>query len=163
MQEITIEYLINHEFEKTGFEEEKSSAKPRTSGMFSAVELLSLPSSDEEKLEELNIRISDLIHDKFGNYRDFGQVCNLNPETIRKNIRFGSKRKISREMLAKFVIGCDLSLEEANELFELHSSGLNAKTTRLDAVVVHCIEKNLDIDGFFDTCKQIGLNIAYVE
>lgn len=39
MQEITIEYLINHEFEKTGLEEEKSSTKPRTSGMFSASDL----------------------------------------------------------------------------------------------------------------------------
>ena len=42
-------------------------------------------------------------------------------------------------MLAKFVIGCGLSLEEASELFELHSSGLNAKTTRLDAVVVQVL------------------------
>lgn len=66
-------------------------------------------------------------------------------------------------MLAKFVVGCGLSLNDANKLFELHSSKLNAETTQLDAVVIHCIEKHLDIDGFFDTCDQIGLDISYSE
>lgn len=160
VKEITLEYLVNHEFEKSGLEEIQT-VKPRVSGRFSEKELSMLPKSDEAKMEELNIRISDLIHDKFGNYRDFGQKCNLNPETIRKMIRYRSNRKISREMLAKLVVGCNLSLDEANELFELHSSELNAKTTQLDAVVIHCIEKHLDIDGLFDTCKQIGLNITY--
>ena len=110
MGEITLEYLKNYIFEKTGLEEVLFE-RPKVSVGFSEKELLMLPSSEEEKMEELNIKISDLIHDKFGNYRDFGQVCNLNPETIRKMIRFGSKRKISREMLAKFVVGCKLSLK----------------------------------------------------
>lgn len=161
MHEITLEYLINHEFKKSGIEETKSE-RPRVSERFSEKELSMLPSSDEDKMAELNIKIGDLIHDKFGNFRDFGQKCNLNPETIRKMIRYRSKRKITREMLAKCVVGCSLSVDEANELFELHSSKLNAKTTQLDAVVIHCIEKHLDIDGFFDTCKQIGLDIKYI-
>lgn len=110
MGEITLEYLKNYIFEKTGLEEVLFE-RPKVSVRFSAKELLMLPSSEEEKMEELNIKISDLIHDKFGSYRDFGQVCNLNSETIRKMIRFGSKRKISREMLAKFVVGCKLSLK----------------------------------------------------
>lgn len=161
MGKITLEYLKNHEFEKSGLEE-TSNRKVRISGRFSEKELSMLPSSDEDKMAELNIKIGDLIHDKFDNFRDFGQKCNLNPETIRKVIRCRSKRKISREMLAKFVVGCNLSVDEANELFELHSNKLNAETTQLDAVVIHCIEKHLDIDGFFDTCHQIGLDIAYV-
>ena len=110
MGEITLEYLKNYIFEKTGLEEVLFE-RPKVSVRFSEKELLMLPSSEEEKMEELNIKISDLIHDKFVGYRDFGQVCNLNSETIRKMIRFGSKRKISREMLAKFVVECKLSLK----------------------------------------------------
>ncbi len=163
MQEITLDYLLNHEFEKTGLEKECVSEKPKVSGMFSKAELLSLPKSDKQKLEELNIKISDLIHEVFGNYRDFGQRCNLNYDTIRKNINLSNKRKISREMLAKFVVGCGLTVEEANELFVLHGCALNPEAIRLDAVVVHCLEKHLDIDGFFDTCNQIGLDIEYIE
>jgi hypothetical protein len=87
--------------------------------------------------------------------------CNLSSETIRKTIRIGGKKKLSRVMLAKLVVGAKLSLDEAEELFALQGSGLNAKSTRLDAVVVHCIQKGLDIDGFFDTCKQVGLDIEY--
>lgn len=162
MEEITLAYLKNHKFEKSGLEEIQTE-KPRVSGRFSAKELSRLPASDEEKKAELNIEINDLIHDKFDNFRDFGQKCNLNPETIRKVIRGRNNRKISKVMLAKLVVGCGLSLNDANKLFELHSSRLNAETTQLDAVVVHCIEKHLDIDGFFDTCSQIGLDITYSE
>lgn len=164
MEEITLEYLMNHDFEKSGLEEVQA-VKPRVSGRFSEKELSRLPVSDEEKKAELNIEIAELIRERFGNYRNCGQKCNLNPETIRKVINSNDKqkRKISKIMLAKFVVGCGLSLNDANKLFELHSSKLNAETTQLDAVVIHCIEKHLDIDGFFDTCDQIGLDISYSE
>ena len=64
MGEITLEYLKNYIFEKTGLEEVLFE-RPKVSGRFSEKELLMLPSSEEEKMEELNIKISDLIHDKF--------------------------------------------------------------------------------------------------
>ena len=48
MEEITLEYLMNHDFEKSGLEEVQA-VKPRVSGRFSEKELSGLPVSDEEK------------------------------------------------------------------------------------------------------------------
>lgn len=159
MNTITIEYLINHKFERTGLEEEDY-RKPNRSRMFSSQEMRMLPRTDEEKLADIKIKISDLIREKCGGYNNLYIKTNINPETMKKAIRLNLNRNIKREMLAKFVVGAGLSLEEANILFALHSYPLNASTTRLDAVVIHCIEKGLDIHGFFDTCKQIGLDVA---
>jgi hypothetical protein len=160
MQEITIEYLCTQNFEKTGLEE-PTYEKTNVSGMFTKSELTMLPPSDEDKQLELNIKVGDYIHDKLGSYRNLEMKCNLSSETIRKAIRINGKKKLSRLMLAKLVVGANLSLDEAEELFDLQGSGLNPKSTLLDAVVVHCIQKGLDIDGFFDTCKQVGLDIEY--
>ena len=63
-------------------------------------------------------------------------------------------------MLAKFVIGANLTLSEANDLFSLHSYPLDKSNVLLDAVVCHCLEEHLDINEFFDTCSQVGLNIS---
>ena len=68
MGEITLEYLKNYIFEKTGLEEVLFE-RPKVSGRFSEKELLMLPSSEEEKMEELNIKISDLIHELNGGLR----------------------------------------------------------------------------------------------
>lgn len=159
MSTITIDYLINHKFEKSGLEEADYN-KPKASGMFSSQEIAMLPKTDENKMADLKIKISDLIRERCGGYNNLYVKTNINPETMKKSIRLNLNRNIKREMLAKFVVGIGLSLEEANELFSLLSYPLNASTTRLDAVVVHCIENRLDIHGFFDTCKQIGLNVS---
>ena len=85
----------------------------------------------------------------------------MNYETIRKYTRVGSGKTLKREMLAKFVIACGLSVDEANELFELQAHELRPDKIRLDAVIVHCLENGHDLDEFFDTCKQVGLPIMY--
>ncbi|MDE7207111.1 MAG: hypothetical protein K2N90_08160 [Lachnospiraceae bacterium] len=159
MSTITMDYLINHKFEKSGLEE-IDDKRPNVSGMFSSQELGRLPKTDEQKMADLKIKISDLIREKCGGYNKLYVKTNINPETMKKSLRLNLNRGIKREMLAKFVVGIGLSLEEANELFSLLSYPLNASTTRLDAVVVHCIEQKLDIHGFLDTCKQIKLDIT---
>lgn len=160
MGKITIDYLLNHKFEFSGIEEEFA-VKPKRSGMFSKAELGMLPRSDTDRFDELNKRINDMIHEVFGNSARFSQRCNLNYETVRKYIRVGSGKTLSKEMLAKFVVACGLSVDEANELFELHSHILQPDRILLDAVIVHCLEKKHDLDGFFDTCNQVGLQIEY--
>lgn len=160
MDKVTIDYLLNHKFELTGLEEETVN-KTRSSGMFSKAELGMLPRSDTDRFDDLNIRINDLIKEVFGNSARFNQKTNLNYETVRKYIRIGSGKTLSKDMLAKFVIACALSVNEANELFELHSHVLQPDKILLDAVIVHCLENKHDLDGFFDTCKQVGLKIEY--
>ena len=160
MQEITMDYLLNHQFEFTGLEE-AAEIKEKTSQLFSKAELGMLPRTDRERFDDLNIRINDMIFDVFGNTTLFSQKSNLNYETVRKYIRVGSGKTLPKEMLAKFVVACGLSLDEANELFELQSHVLQPDRILLDAVIVHCLEKHHDIDEFFDTCQQVGLKIEY--
>ena len=160
MQTITMDFLLNNEFELTGLEENVG-IKAKKSGMFSQAELSMLPCSDADRLCELNSRISDMIFEKFGSTLQFSQKSNLNYETIRKYTRASSKKTLPKEMLAKFVIACELSVAEANELFVLREWALQPKRIRLDAVVVHCLDKHHDLDGFFETCKQVGLEIEY--
>ena len=160
MKNITMDYLLNHQFELSGLEEE-TEIKMKTSKMFSNAELAMLPRTDVDRFDELNIRISDMIYELFDNTAQFSQKCNLNYETVRKYIRVGSGKTLPKEMLAKFVVACDLSLDEANEMFELQSHVLQPDRILLDAVIVHCLEKHHDIDEFFDTCQQVGLKIEY--
>lgn len=159
MSTITMDYLMNHEFAKTGLEEELYQ-KSNVSGRFSPEEIGRLPRSDGDQLDELKIRISDLIRERCGGYSRLYVKTNINESTMKKYVSLSAKRNISREMLAKFVIGLSLSVEEADELFSLLSYPLDASATRLDAVVVHCLENGLDIHGFFDTCKQIHLEVT---
>lgn len=158
MENITIDYLLNHSFEQTGLEEVE---KKQTSKMFSQAELSMLPCSDKERFGKLNTMINDMIFELFDDTMQFSQKSNLNYETVRKYISGGSKKTLTKEMLAKFVIACRLSVDEANDLFDLHEHVLQPDKILLDAVVVHCLEKKYDIDGFFDTCNQVGLKIAY--
>ena len=58
MENITLEYLLTHSFEKTGLEEEREIHK---SGMFTEAELGLLPRSDEEKMFDLKVKMSDYI------------------------------------------------------------------------------------------------------
>lgn len=141
--------------------EETVKVKKTQSGMFSKVELSMLPCSDIDRFFELNTRMSEMIKDKFGNSSRFSQKSNLNYDTIRHYLSPRSKKTLPKEMLAKFVIACELSVEEANELFELRECALQPKRIQLDAVVVHCLQNHYDLDGFFETCKQIGLPITY--
>lgn len=158
MQKITIDYLLSNKFEFSGLEENEII---KASGMFSKNELNMLPRSDSDRFSELNIRISDLIFEKFGSTSIFSQKSNLNYETIRKYISGRSTKTLTKEMLAKFVIACKLSVDEANELFELREYPLQPDRILLDAVIVHCLEAHHDLDSFFETCKQVGLKIEY--
>ena len=162
MSTITMDYLFNHKFERTGLEENVEK-KIRKSGMFSKAALGCLPRSDEYRIDEFKIRIIEIVHDKFNSFTKCSLTCNLKYETLRKYKRPEYKQTLSDVMLAKFVIGCELSLEEAKELFELKGHALLPEKILLDAVIVHCLENHNDLDEFFATCKQVGLDIKYEE
>ena len=72
MQNITLDYILNHKFEKTGLESDYSDKFSR-SGRFAPSMLSSLPDSDEDKMAEL-IKLL--------------QMLNLRQKQILKRIRF---------------------------------------------------------------------------
>lgn len=155
---ITKDYLKSHRFERTGLEAENE-AREKASAMFAPDALAGLPANAQKNQEQLNIELSDLVHEYCGSYDKLNIKTRLNPETFRKCINLRNDRKVSREMLAKFVVGLQLDLEQADKLFTLQSYPLDTAHVLLDAVVVHCLEEHLDINDFFDTCKQVKLDI----
>ena len=162
MKNISLEYIMNHKFQKTGLEKPYYE-KPETSGRFAPEKLKTLPGSDTAKMQELKIKLDRIIYDKNISNSSFESRTNIKMNTIRKSINSPSGRRIPRITIAKFVIGLKLSIDEANELFALESYPLLPEMVLLDAVVVHCLQNHYDIDEFFETCDQVALDIKAVE
>lgn len=156
--QITLEYLLTNKFNKTGLEVQEYK-KENKSGMFSVGELDGLPAPDEEKRIQLRIKMSDLVAKRCKTFAEASIQTQINAETLRKYVSYNQKRKISRIMLAKFVLGLNLSQKDADELFRLQEHPLDPENVLLDAVVIHCLEEGGGIDGFYETCEQVGLEI----
>lgn len=156
--QITLGYLLTHKFQRTGLEVQEYKEENK-SGMFSPGELEGLPTPDEEKRIQLRIRMSDLVAERCKTFAEASIQTQINAETLRKYVSYNQKRKISRIMLAKFVMGLNLSLEEADKLFRLQEHALDPENVLLDAVVMHCLNEGGGIDGFYATCEQVGLEI----
>lgn len=159
MEIITLDYIKTHKFEFTGLEESKVES---TSYMFSPSELAGLPPSDDENMAELKIKLADLIYEKDFSVAKFETLTNLKKNSVTKSLNRLSS-KVSRLTIAKIVIGLSVDIETAEEFFSLSGSALQPKKSKLDAIIAHCLQKHDDINGFFDTCRQAGLNIVAAE
>ena len=63
MQNITLDYILNHTFEKTGLELLYSERK-RTSRRFAQNMLSMLPHSDEQKMQDLKVELDRILYSK---------------------------------------------------------------------------------------------------
>ena len=63
------------------------------------------------------------------------------------------KYNITRNFLAKFVVGLKLGIEEANELFYLESGKLNL-TNSFDYIIYHALEDKDLIDFFIEEVEK---------
>lgn len=162
MQNITLDYILNHTFEKTGLELLYSERK-RTSRRFAQNMLSMLPHSDEKKMQDLKVELDRILYSKNLSNAAFESRTNIKMNSFRKTLNGGERRRIQRVTVAKFAVGLKLSLDAADELFALESQPLAPDKVLLDAVVVHCINEHHDIDEFFETCEQVGLNVKAAE
>ena len=164
MKTISLEYLLTHKYEKTGLEK-SFEEKTNTSLLFTPNQLSQLPMSDNNKMTQLKIDMSDIQYNKKMSTAEFEARTNILYNSFKKcvNSRSAKNRRVSRDMLAKFVIGMELNLEEADKLFALESQPLSPEHVLLDAVVVHCIQNRYDITEFFETCEQVNLGIKMIE
>ena len=162
MKTITLEYILTHKFEKTGFED-LNSERHNTSGMFTKAQLSGLPGTDVDNMLKLKSRMADIYYEKNISTAKFEADTNIKYNSFNKSINApAGTRRISRPMLAKFVVGLKLPLDVANELFSLESYPLSPDTVLLDAIVFHCIENNYGIDELFETAEQVGYDIKMI-
>ena len=101
MKSITLDYIKTHAFEVTGLEEQVNPSS--VSHMFTPAELASLPPSDEDNIQELKIRISDMIYEKQYPVAKFEVLTNLKKNSVTQTVNRPSS-KVSRLMLIKDLI-----------------------------------------------------------
>lgn len=98
--------------------------------------------SDEEKRLLLVSRIKELfIVRAHRNLEVIREKCSIPPETFKSIIKY--RRGVSRELLAKLVVGLEVDLDTAEILFSLQSHPLQTKSNRGDAIIASAI-KNKD-------------------
>lgn len=154
MERITKEFIKTNNFESVGlsFTEDNMprSYKPRK-GMI-------LPPSDNENMTDLGKEFASIFFKKHkGNYAQLEVRCQINESIMRKYLK--GTRKITRDALAKFCIGSQLTVEESEKLFTLQGHSLEPTKQRFDALVVNALQDRDDIETFFDTCEEYGVNI----
>ena len=110
--------------------------------------------TDHQKNIELRKKISMLFHDGCtkGSYEKIELKAQIKRNTFQKWL--SGNRKISRGMLAKFVVGLELDVEAANELFALHSHGLDPQNNRFDCIIAATLNDGDDIEIFEEEVKK---------
>ncbi len=107
---------------------------------------------------ELREKLRDIMYEKNEIYRsernintgDFPLVetrCAIPVDSMKKII--SGRYKLSREVLAKFVVGMNLNIEEANNLFGLHSFPLYERNA-FDFIVIHALKTKDTVHEFMD-------------
>ncbi|SCY73058.1 hypothetical protein SAMN02910292_02696 [Lachnospiraceae bacterium XBB2008] len=82
-----------------------------------------------------------------------GEMCRTNEKTIREYLN--TKRAITRQFLYKLTIGLQLSLDQADELFELCGGILDPDSTFEDFIVYKAIIDKDDIDSFVEEYNKL--------
>jgi len=85
------------------------------------------------------------------------RFCHIPCDTYKKAI--SGDYTLTRNFLAKFTVGLKLEIEQANELFRMHSGELNL-TNDFDYIVYHALKTKDDIDFFIDEVyKYTGITL----
>ena len=110
-----------------------------------------LPLSDDMKQVKLRLKMKDYFKQRLDNkYDTVWQKCCINQNTIKKIIGSGD-RGVTRRVLAKFCIGIEATLEEADELMTLQGHHLD-DSVKLDVILMDSLKDGIDIDEYYDRC-----------
>ena len=151
MNRITKEFLCTNNFKSAGiifYEEQKN---------FRLNPSMNLPPSAGVQCIKLRKKFITIFAERYKNYSQFESRCSISESLMRKYLK--GTRKITREAVAKICIGTKLSLEESAELFTLQGHSLEPETQLFDAIIVNAIQDGDDIEDFFDTCEEFGIQI----
>ena len=95
--------------------------------------------------EQMKVKMSD--------YNIIELCCRIPTDTMKKALN--GKYKITRNFLAKFTVGLQLELDQANDLFRQHSGNLEL-TNDFDFIVYHALLTKDGIDDFICSFALLG-------
>ena len=151
-EEITKEFIRTHKFVATF-----STFKPTSQSFKLLPRGKNLPPSPNELQGELRTKFSEIMATTFNS--DYVQVenkCYISKASMRKYLN--GSRDITMFAVARLCVGAHLPLEKASELFKLCGHILSPKDFLLDAIVCDTINCGENIEDFYETTKQYGLD-----
>lgn len=102
-------------------------------------------------IRKLRSRLQGIFYDRTKDaddpYSYLDAKCGIGESLFRKVLN--GTRKITRPMLARFIVGLKLDGGQADELFELSGTPLNPDNA-LDLIIINAIRDRDEIDDFVD-------------
>ncbi len=151
-EEITKEFIRTHKFVATfpTFTPTSQSFKLLPGGK-------NLPPSPNELQGELRKKFSEIMATTFNSdYIKVESKCCISQASMRKYLN--GSRDIPMFAVARLCVGAHLPLEKVCELFKLCGHILSPKDFLLDAIVCDTIKCGENIEDFYETTKQYGLD-----
>ena len=117
---------------------------------------------------DIRMQLRDIMLEKTDSYREQQKVkmsdyniidlcCRIPPDTMKKSLN--GRYKITRNFLAKFAVGLQLEIDQANDLFRQHSGSLEL-TNDFDFIVYHALLSKDGIDDFTEEVYQyLGISL----
>jgi hypothetical protein len=92
-------------------------------------------------------------------YEELEDICQISTDTMKKTIN--GNIKVTRNFIYKFAVGLHMTLEEANEYFELNGGALR-ESCLADYICIHALLDKDDISDFISdfekhTDSKIGI------
>jgi len=154
--EFSIDLIDKIKFESTEIFEIDAVSKEKSFYFLTKSDMNGIPAnSTDEDLINLRIKLSELFSTKFSGYPMLEQKCDIKRDTFQKILRFKTGRNMTTHMLAKFAVGAELSIEEANGLFELLGHPLNSRN-RFDYILMCELKNKCDITEFDSDLRKYG-------
>lgn len=124
-----------------------------TSYYMTEEEIRKIP-KDTQNVDILRIKLSEYYRRSFKSYAEFESKCDIKRDTFQKMLKLKNGRNVTYVMLAKFAIGAELSVSEANELFTLMGRTLDYEHYQFDYILKCNLEKKCDIIEFGKDVKE---------
>ena len=146
--------VTKEEMEKRKFKSPEEMGGDKASLRVTAGEIASFDKDENELPSDVDTVIFDYCQ-KHGLKRSnavIAEYCHTNEKTLREYLN--GNRRITREFLYKLAIGLELTLDEADLLFEKCGGKLNADN-RQDYIVINAILDHDDIDDFIENFNEL--------
>ena len=134
-----------------------------SSFMITSAQIAGMPEEEVRQIEELRRKLAEIFARKFDcSYTQLLSACDIGHSLFQKVLKFQNGRNITYQLLAKFCVGAQLSVAEAEELFLLMGHVLS-DTNRSDYILKCELTNHGDIIDFDEDLKRFGLKGIFTD
>lgn len=116
---------------------------------------------DNTDIAKLRILLYGYYRERFGSCAMLEARCDIKRDTFQKVIRMQNGRSITWQFIAKFAVGARLSVEQAQELFELMGSPLDPQKKRYDYILLCELKNGATIEEYDKDLITLGYSSIF--